>query len=879
MYDDIKIKLSPYLGCSKNLMEFFVIIGYQEEILDEYSPNILQNQDKFDLEIISNVISDLDFNVFDPDLIIKQVYPEKPKILKTNIMPNSSNVVFYSCFDSLDGQKKIFFSGYALRYYETYIDSYKNEYYVPKAFLILSQYPYFTTFQKICSMFLHYEEYDFENKIPMELLIYCYCNYVPSPINNNLILKDYSPNIFIPKLTGYPYVDFDICKIFTIVPIKDFIKIYIMIFLELDLLLFSPNIEKLNIFMYILCILNYPLTDSNYFWHIKSISKEEMLTEEKVLNTTYVGVNCQFDWDFEISKSILFIIDMEDKKNMINQIIKSNEADNISKLIKYIHNILIHKKIQSFFLQDIVITLKRKIKKIFKEYTTQKLDKTDSFFNTSNEIIKLNRQIQEVFYDFVLNILVILYKDYELDPTLVSPVIKRKYIDTQFSEEEKIFLKLCRATIKYNTYFDLFVKRFKAADVLKVSLLFSDEYANLKMKDINKNIPDHIKYFDIMDNLYSLKPKNEEINFSILYDEYKKIKRLKTFGKNIQKNKRQLFSLNKNIIKLFIYYKKNKNYFQSLKKEEVEVEIIDKVQIPLTIQNYFYKILTQEYYLRSSLIYLFSMIFPLLSFQDSILFLKVIFDELEKVKYFQRYFCYILLKSIHKYYIVNEKTGQFPQFILNNAINYCQLINAHLMNNFINPSEEIFLFFKKIFGEFNKKEKDIKIKEQNKNNDHFVFQNQEKDFEKNIPNAIITREENSLVFNYKGIIIKKQLLSNGSLIMQKSYSLHDDYFTCLNFDLENMFIEEIIEVIINIKFYYSIFNFENNSPFISLSNFLTEFVILLKNVEKDLNNFRKDHERSKSDIKDNEENNNIDNKKIDDIKIENKIDDNNDNKG
>ena len=115
--------------------------------------------------------------------------------------------------------------------------------------------------------------------------------------------------------------------------------------------------------------------------------------------------------------------------------------------------------------------------------------------------------------------------------------------------------------------------------------------------------------------------------------------------------------------------------------------------------------------------------------------------------------------------------------------------------------------------------------------------------------------------------------------MQKSYSLHDDYFTCLNFDLENMFIEEIIEVIINIKFYYSIVNFENNSPFISLSNFLTEFVILLKNVEKDLNNFRKDHERSKSDIKDNEENNNIDNKKIDDIKIENKIDDNNDNKG
>ena len=71
MYEDIKIKLSPYLGYSKNLMEFFVVIGYEEKILDEIGPdNILTNQN-LDLSIISINISDLALNIFNPDNIIK----------------------------------------------------------------------------------------------------------------------------------------------------------------------------------------------------------------------------------------------------------------------------------------------------------------------------------------------------------------------------------------------------------------------------------------------------------------------------------------------------------------------------------------------------------------------------------------------------------------------------------------------------------------------------------------------------------------------------------------------------------------------------------------------------------------------------------------
>ena len=50
------------------------------------------------------------------------------------------------------------------------------------------------------------------NNIPIEIFIHCLVNYIPSPLNKNIILNIF-PNhkIFIPRLTGYPHVDFDLC--------------------------------------------------------------------------------------------------------------------------------------------------------------------------------------------------------------------------------------------------------------------------------------------------------------------------------------------------------------------------------------------------------------------------------------------------------------------------------------------------------------------------------------------------------------------------------------------------------------------------------------------------------------------------------------------
>ena len=899
-YEDIKIKLNPYLGCSDNLMEFFVVIGYEEAVLKEIIYNHINGEsvDNFKVSIVSSDISDLALKIFNPDYIINQVYPANPLIVRQDTIPKSSNVIFSSCFDSIDAKNKIFYSCYALRFYEKYIDIDENEYYVPKAFLILSQYPYFTTYKKICEMALDYVKSDVENKIPIEILIHCWINYIPSPINDSLRLNNFSPTIFIPRLTGYPYIDFDLCKIFNIIPINEFIQIYIMIFLEVDLLFFSSDLEKLNFFLYILLIINYPLTDSIYYWNIKSIS-ENSLKDDGIFPiwTCFMGVNTKFDSNLISSfsdkfKKFNFIIDMENKKDIINPLISGKDSKEIHQLYLYIDNIINNKKIdKSFFLKEYLLIVKSKLKEIFEKYTSLMKGKTiDTFFNINEQINKINRRIQEIFYDFVLNILVVLYKDFEINNKLETPIKKRKYINPKLSEEEKIFLKYYRRTSKYNTYFESFLTYFDVPDEIKVSLLFSDEYVNLKMKDINKNIPTHIKYFDIMDKIYSSKPKIKDIDFKDLFEEYKKVNGIKSSQDtpyitpgysrakstiitpsysrtkstiitpnyprkksanitpdnsrtksviitscNTNKENEQLFSLNKNLIRLFIFQKKNRDFYKILKKEkEINADIIDKVSIPFTLLNNFHSVLNPEYYIRSSLIYIFSIIFPLLSFLDSQYFLVHILRNLKLIKYFQRYYIYIIIKSIYLYYILNQKLGQFPQYIANNAVFYCEMITTHLMDNLIYPNEEIFEIFKKIYT---LREEEDKTKHKGPTPEGtykdylYIFHNKEKDFIKNINNKIVIREGDFLVYYYQGITKKCHLIKQETEIFQRIFSIHDNFFN-YNFTLENLNFKELIEVIINAIY------FLNKYKETEIANLLTNVVILLKIVGNNIYDYK-----------------------------------------
>ena len=172
MNKDILVKLDPFMAHSKNLMEAFLVIGYREEILLNFAPYIIENEKEIELSFISSIISDLSFYEIE-NKIIDKVYPEKPNIIKVEKKgekkPDITNVVFSFFFNS-DNHKKVFYSFYALRFYEKFSFSDPNtipkkevEYYVPKAFLIISEYPYFTVFHEIC-LYLYKNNIEIKDK-------------------------------------------------------------------------------------------------------------------------------------------------------------------------------------------------------------------------------------------------------------------------------------------------------------------------------------------------------------------------------------------------------------------------------------------------------------------------------------------------------------------------------------------------------------------------------------------------------------------------------------------------------------------------------------------------------------------------------------------
>ena len=787
MKEDIKIRLNPYLGKSKNFIELFSIIGYEKKIISNYISQ--QSEDVLILSKISEIKSDNCKNKIGAEVFIEKIYPNKPSILKikkTKKMPNPSNVISFSCFDNIDGKSKTTFSCYAFRFYEYYIDDIsKLEYYIPKAFFILSEYPLFTTFYEICSFLL--ENKDKKDGLPIEILIYSIVNNIPSPINNKLIFKNFNPNIVIPKLSGYPYIEFHMYKMINLLPINVLIKIFMLFYLETDLLIFSPNLEQLNLFMFTLHALNYPWTDSNYFWHVYSIPSKDIKKGQKSINSSFLGVNDSFNksYNFEEFHYLNFIINLENKKDCIVNIRYNNEVEEIKYLLNYIDKILNNKNVESYFLSNSIISLKKNLENLKKYEHTFTDNKSDSFFHINDNINQNNKKIQNIFYEFNLEIISILYKDMQFNISS-SFITKENNINLPFSNEEKVFLKLIKRTIKYMTYFDHFIKYFNMPEEMNIALYFFDEFSNTIMKDINNKRKFNKKYCELIDDFYKLTDeKTTIIDFNVLNQEYQLIKEKdkNTYEKFIQK-KSQLFSFDIDILNYFLQYKNI--YFKTLIKiEENKIITIDKIIICEFIKNYLEKNLSEDYYIPSSLIYLFCIAFSLVSFLNSVYFFSELLKYIENMKYFQRYYLCILIKSIKKSFSLNSDIHKFSDIELYNLNNYCQPLLNLINKNIIIPNQEISIFLKKI-SELNKEKTNKKNKV-----DEFKL-SIEKDL---IDNFNILKDEDILIFKFKEKTIKNKLLSYYD-IFKKMKEIYD-YIEAIDKKIDYE-IEDLIEIIINI---------------------------------------------------------------------------------
>ena len=752
---DFLIKKCPYLAYSPNLMESFTIIGYNERFVPQILDSYKKRKNEHPPAILSTVTSDSEFGTVDNKFTISQIYPDNPIVILVNKNdineepPPTTNVIYSFSIDSTDGKKKSIMACFGFKFYEKYkVPNTNEEYYIPKAFCIISQYYYFTIFEYICKNILKLMEIKESNSLPVEITIFNIVNFIPSPVNYRLRLDLFNfsslkvPEIDLPQLSGYPYLDFDLNEIFNLLPLNLIVEIYFVTMLEQNILFFSSNLELLNIVMFIMYILNYPCNDTPYFWHIISFSKDNFTEENKFVGKrtpSLLGINCSYNEEFDTSAfgNYHFIVDIDNKTmefkqadQLVGEEIK--EFDDLQNLYDYIQNVNREKEKNNdnSFLRIIFGKLKIYLELFLSrkpEFTTNPKNKYVCFNKTSKEITELNKRIQEIFYDCTLNILLIFYQENTLNSSFdkikkdsnISESIKRynkiRKIDenTPLSKEENCFCILFQETHKYKIYFENFILNFESIDAYKIPLIFSEEFINIKIKDKNNSLM-KISTFKIIDSLYL--PKEQEsinITFNNIFADYfeklqKKFKCFFTPEKLKLENSRQLKILNKKIINKYIYllkhyYQKEEllDLFPSMKiQQKMEISTFDRRIIAEIIQNNLEEkdLIEASDYLIYSLVYIFCISISLHSYDKMLNYITATTKAFEKMNFSLRHYIYIIIKSFYKYYLVHKEKHIYPDVNVSSLKMYYYMLINCLKDNLIIPNEEMMSIVSLFFG-------------------------------------------------------------------------------------------------------------------------------------------------------------------------------------
>ena len=747
---DLLIKKYPYMSFSQNIMEYFAIIGYQENFIPILLDSFKKNKNPYFPTILSSITSNSDLGIVDNELIISQIYPDTPPIYPLNKndsqhtqqeLPNTSNVIYSFCFDTAEGNSKIFYTCFGFKFYEKYqLKSGKEveEFFIPKAFCIVSQYNFFTFFEYVCKNIYALMTKKEENPLPVELILYNIINFVPSPMNYNLNLDLFSffmksEDIEINQLSGYPYIDFDLKEIFNIIPINLFIEIYLITFLEQYALFFCPNLEILNMVMYIMYILNYPCNDSTYFWHIVSVSKNNIVEDNKFVGKvmpSLLGVNSSYDDSIDTFYfgKYHFIIDIDNKKMFMKESLdlsvdEKEEVDNLNNLQIYIQNIIKEKNVESYFLKNFVVKLKKGLESILsKELEHNQKTKTFNIYKTSKNINLTNKKIQEIFYDFNLNIMMMFYLDY----SLVNSFDKIKNADysfdkhfqklnklnlndseTNMSIEEQNFMDFFRSNIKYKIYFENFIQNKDTNDIFKIALLFSEEFLNIKIKDTKTNTLNKLSLLKIIDALY-YPTKKVIVNITISNLFSLSLDFLTKYFEGNDNNTSKLIDLNKKILNKYIFLLNN-NYekeelmdiFPSIRiQEEKPVIFFDKRYIINIIQNSFEEnnLISTKNYIYFAVIYIFSISLSLHSYDKLLKYIESIIKTLAQIQFFLRQFILIIIQTFYKYLLIHRKSGYYSEMGVSQIKMYYYLLISFLKQNDILPNEEMIAILTKFFG-------------------------------------------------------------------------------------------------------------------------------------------------------------------------------------
>ena len=391
----------PFSGKAPNLIDKFLIIGYDPKTI-EYTfenggcdpPSELNTRFNFyDFEerpfIINEICNDYAKDLLDNDLIIELIFPNFPQMYFLNkqdaytkkepdeeLLISNYSIIFSINPQDNSGSKKSY-NGLGYVFYIPQERRTEGEIdgiiYVPIAYVILSEFPYFYHFNEICKNILFQVKKE-SDEIPIEILLYNAVKYIPSPIKwclnlsfgaqigykqeknskieyimenlNSNIQKETGgiPTMFFNQLSGYPFLDVNASFIFNLIPSEIIVEVFIFSFLEHDIIFYSSRPEILNMVMYLFSCFNYPFNDSIYYWHVLSVSQESFMSGA----STFVGKTCstltgilnEYDPEILTTKKIRehFVLDIDNKNFFFLYQEETEEVKQTMDLYTYIKN-------------------------------------------------------------------------------------------------------------------------------------------------------------------------------------------------------------------------------------------------------------------------------------------------------------------------------------------------------------------------------------------------------------------------------------------------------------------------------------------------------------------------------------------------------------
>ena len=558
---EVFIKKYPFFN-SIHLIDYFLIVGYEEAFINEKIIKSIQNKDnsssnnnKFKCKeyptILSSINSDYQGEMMEEDEIIKHIFNEPPSILYSKgdnlgIDIRKKNIIFSKVEDNIIN------IGYAFIFYEFLSMPNRTKIFIPKAFVIISQYPYFIAFNHICKEV--YNLFHSNNvQIPIELQLYNIVNYLPIPIgkrldttlfpfyelftiskcqcNEEFISLDNQKIISLSQFKGYNRPQINICEIFELLPIETIVEIHLKLLTGHIISIFHNDIELLSIVIYIFKYFLYPLSPKNNI-HCYNISQyfnnNEIIDSEELIygfNTDYNNIIKEnMNKDNENIFDSNFYLDINKKSLNIQTL--NNLDDNFKKLHKYIKKIIEsslidndNEKNENTFNSKLEENIRNLINNLNdikgKIVRYGKSSNKYNFYEINNEELEeANRLIFESFYKFNLFISSH-YFNYYLN--------ENNNINNNDIEEEKLFYTLFSISIYskiINNYKSDYLLSENPDNVTK--LIFENILINRKLNYNNNKVLEVTNNLDIIESFYKGKDndKFEALTFLEFYKYY-----------------------------------------------------------------------------------------------------------------------------------------------------------------------------------------------------------------------------------------------------------------------------------------------------------------------------------------------------------------------